>query len=399
MASFDDKCPLRIEWETRGADECPRVIVNYRIESAFMTSADNFSIDVYDTDPRRLRYLATEPVKLWLYETCQLIGRVDSVQRGHNGRMVTLRGRDYVGDILECNVDPTLAFKEGMTLEKAILLATSPCGITKVVGNDSLLHRNILTGKSVKTKAAPKDFSKLVLRDANPKKGEGIYECVNKLAARHGCMVKTYDSRNTLSLRAPLYAQAASYDLVRRYDESLAQHNFIVSATSGEDYSRMPTRAMFTAKHATSGKGSDPLLVEFPASDYLNSMGASGTEVAPKCVFERILPGKPASGIGRLYRLLAFQDEDAKNQDQLGKSALRAFSERLKDTLEYSFTVKGHRHWNTGAIWSIDTLVDVKDEACDLEENLWIAKRSHYYQAGQGAFTDGTALRIGSLQL
>lgn len=399
MSSFDDKCPLRIEFEARGPDQCPRVIVNYRIESSFMTSADNFSIDLYDDDPARLRYLATEPVKLYLYDSCQLIGRVDSVQRGHNGRMVTIRGRDYIGDILECNVDPTLAFKEGMTLEKAIQLAASPCGITKVVGNDALLHRNILTGKRVKTKAAPKDFSKLVLRDANPKKGEGIYECVNKLAARHGCMVRTYDSRNTLSLQAPQYAQAASYDLVRRYDENLAQHNFIVSATSGEDYSRMPTRAMFSAKQSSAGKGSEALKVEFPASDYLNAMGASGTETVPKCVFERILPGKPASGIGRLYRLFTFLDEDAKNQDQLGRSALRAFSERLKDTLTYSFTVKGHRHWNTGAIWSVDTIVDVKDEVCDLEEDLWIAKRDHYYQAGQGAFTDCTALRKGSLQL
>jgi len=399
MASFDDSCPLRIEFETRSPDECPRIITGYRIDSSFLTSTDTFTIDVYDTDPKRLRYLATEPVKLWLYDTCQLIGRVDAIQRGRNGLGATISGRDYIADLVECNVDPTLSIKSGMTLEKAILLATSPCGITKVIGNDSLLRRNILTGIDVKTRGKAKDFSKLEMRDLNPENGGGIYDFCNKILTRHGCTMQPASSRQELSLQAPLWDQVPSYDLIRRCDENLAQHNFIVSATSAEDYSRMPTRVLFSGTKASAGKKADPLLAEFPIEDFVAGMGDVMSEVPPKCVTERILPGKPASGIGRLYRLLAYKDEKALNKDQLARSAARALGERLKDTLEYLFTVKGHRHWNTGAIWSVDTLVNVKDEPCDLEESLWIAKRAHYFQAGQGAFTDGTAWRIGSLQL
>jgi prophage tail gpP-like protein len=80
-------------------------------------------------------------------------------------------------------------------------------------------------------------------------------------------------------------------------------------------------------------------------------------------------------------------------------AAFRAIWDRLKDTLLYKATVKGHRDPDSGALWTIDTIVNIQDEVTDVNEPMWIHKRTFRYTPGSGAETDIECWRIGALQL
>ncbi len=50
--------------------------------------------------------------------------------------------------------------------------------------------------------------------------------------------------------------------------------------------------------------------------------------------------------------------------------------------------MRGHTDPESGAIWSVNTMVEVQDDICGLNENLWIASRTFSNSGGQGAVTD-----------
>jgi len=74
---------------------------------------------------------------------------------------------------------------------------------------------------------------------------------------------------------------------------------------------------------------------------------------------------------------------------------LRAIAERIKDTLLYQCTVNGHINEESGAIYSVDTLVEVFDEVRDVFETLWVEAVTHSYQSASATSTL-TCRRVGS---
>jgi prophage tail gpP-like protein len=381
-----------LDWDTE-------LVKGYRIRSAFTRSTDDFEIVLYDTDRKKLRNLEMQPVELFINGCSQMLGRIDMSEIGGDGSAVTFRGRDYIADLVENNVDPTLKLAEGTTLDQAFLDAMSPCGITIILGDDDVLLRNVRTGKSLRSKSNSKGrLKELTVQDLKPRGGEGTYEFCNRIAARYGVMIQPGPDRSTVVVQGPQYEQDPIGKIVRTDDARQGVGNNIISATATRDYSTFPTYTLFTGRSSQAGEDTKPLQFEIDIIDVVQGAG----ELEQVLVLNDATIGgrrKPAEvkgtrlGLGQLYRLLYFRDDDSRTSEQLERAALRAFSERLRDTLVYTVTLQGHSDPMTGAVYAIDTIIDVRDEICGINEKLWVESREFAFDPQAGAVTRLTCWR------
>jgi len=415
-------------------------VTGYSISSNYLTSTDGFEFSAFDPDRSKLQNLECQPVELLIHEASQLIGRIDVSRVGDNGSAYTFSGRDYIADIVECNVDPALKITAGMNLFDAFLLAMGPVGIYEVVDDADVGLRNVRSGKTVGAKKKKRKRRKLSQADIKPEPGQGIYEFCNKIAARQGCTIQPSDRRRAVTLAQPNFDQDPLYTISRYDDPTVGQSNNVISATCARDYSRFPTFTMLSGHQAKAGVTAPVVTTTVdtlqmvtgfglgnfrPSALIINSSGVgSGDKSLNKTLdgvdfaktqapeIAAILESSihrgrrkpPASGgssfdVGKLYRLLFHRDADAKDEEQLFQGAARAIAERLKDTLEYRATLKGHVDPASGAIWSVDTIVNVSDAICNVQEPLWIAERTLRFSPQDGATTEIVAWRPGSFQI
>lgn len=397
----DSKLLIRFEVLGSGTDK----IIEWSINSAYLTSTDGFSATIFDpsldTDDNDLELA---PVTLEVDGASQGKFRVDVTTRGDKGKAVSCEGRDYIADLVECNVDPTLKITAGMSLFDAVTLAASPVGIDTVISVDDIALTNIRTGINVsKKKGHAKSLNALKAEDLKPENGQGIYEFLNKFVARQGATIQPAEDRKTLILSIPNYNQEPIGEIIRTDDTIASGRNNIVDGTgvARRDFSRFPTFGLFSGRQAASGGSSKGASREIDISE---AAFGFNPEIA-RLITDKIIPGrrKPGNsaslGNGELYRLLSHKDDDARNQLQLDKAALRAVSERLKDLLVYTVTLRGHRDPKTGAIWSIDTIVDVNDKIARVSEQLWIAERTLRFSSTDGPMTDLVCWRKGAFVL
>lgn len=373
---------------------------SYSIDSSFMTATDGFEFALWEEDRSRLYGLETEPVELILDGASQVLGRIDVTEMGGDGSAVTCRGRDYIADLTECNVDPTVKLKQGMTLAAALKLVFAPVGVTTVVDDADVAIRDVRTGVSVKGKAKP-TFQALQLEDLKPNPGEGCFEFASRLVARHGCTIQPGTTRSEIVLTAPDYAQDPLYELRRTDDVNASGGNTILSATVTRDYSKFPTYVAFDAKHTTGGDKPKALRQDYDTIALAKSIGGElGENVGRYSVTGRRLPtDTTALTGGKLYRLLYFKDDASRNKAQLTRAAMRALSERLKDTLEYRVTVRGFSDPTSGALWAVNTIVRISDAVLGVNEPLWIESRRFAFSPTAGATTELTCWRLNSFVL
>lgn len=375
MADFDDDPVFEILWENKG--KTTTRVKSYRLESSYLTAADGFDFTLYSDDPAELRQIDCQPVTLSINGFPQLLGRVEKTVRGGDGSAVQCSGRDYIADIIETNVDPSVAkVTDQTTLASFIIEVASPAGIREVVGDGAT--RSARTGYTGTTKPQAA-FGALKLNEFKAEPGTGCYDFINKVLARHGFTMQPSTRRSAVELSMPNYVQAPFY-AIRRLRRG-ANNNNVISATATRDFSSVPTEVWFTGKQGRSGESRSPmenrLFTEGQIASYIPGGGLSGGKVP-------------------FYRLLYHKDDDARNQDQIIRASWRALSERMKDTLHYSVTLKGHTDPETGLAWGIDTIVKVKDEVCEIDEPLWISSRTFSNAPGEGQRTQLECWRPGS---
>jgi hypothetical protein len=392
--SDDSKLLIRFPVQGIGTDK----ILEWSINSAYLTSTDGWSATLLDPNLESLDGFELEPVVLLVDDASQVVGRVDITTIGDKGSAETIEGRDYIADMVECNVDPTLKITQGMSLFDAITLAASPVGIDTVVSVDDIALRNIRTGIGVKAKKPPKSFQALKAEDLKPEVGQGIYEFLNKFVARHGATLQPTDSRTTVGISAPNYNQEPIGEIVRTDDTVASGRNNVISGVARRDFSRFPTFAIFNGRHAKSGASSKGASQQIDVSEAAFGFNPDIARAVTNAIIPgRRKPGNSASlGNGELYRLLSFKDDDARNAAQLEKAALRAVSERIKDLLTYNCTLRGHRDPKSGALWTVDTMVQCEDRIARVSEPMWIAERTLRFSPQEGALTDLVLWRKGA---
>lgn len=97
-----------------------------------------------------------------------------------------------------------------------------------------------------------------------------------------------------------------------------------------------------------------------------------------------------------VYKPLFYRDKDSRNDEQLDYSVRRAIAEKLRETLVYTCTVRGHIDPKSGAVWTVDTIAYVHDELEDVDEPLWISERTLVNDGTSGPTTELVLVRPGS---
>jgi prophage tail gpP-like protein len=384
--------PLSVKFERLGRET--NRIGSWFIDSDYLTSTDVFQFEYVEPDsPSLLFGLEGQPVTLSVGDAPQLVGRIDETEIGNSGAAITCDGRDYIADLVECHVDPKVVITDGMTLQAAIKLAVSTCGINIVLG-DAKVTRNARSGRNPRTGAAPKDFLPLKLKDLKPDDEQGIYDLINRLASRHGGTCQPTLKRNELNVVAPNYDQEPLYRV--RRTRAGSGGNRIKSASAKRSFARFPTYTIVR------GQGAPEATSDKPAENttFSRDSGVLTPETQAISVLGRVKPSPHgADADGRLYRLLYLHDQTAQTKTQVNAAAFRAIWDRLKDTLVYTATLQGHTDPDTGAIYTIDTVIDVQDEVAGVRENLWVKARKLGYSPQGGAETTIQCWRLGAFQL
>jgi prophage tail gpP-like protein len=373
---------LTINWANRAKSAQPRGIIGYSIDTSYLTSTDEFEIEVFDTDPARLRWLALEPVELLIHGEVALVGRIEQIERG--GGSVKLRGRDYFADIVQGELDPSVKITESQTFQETILYCAGPSGINSVVD---------FTGAGA---------ASLQPKERKPDPGQGIFDFLNQIAARLGCTLQPTANRGEVALDAPDFAQSPSGTLLRS-DDPIVQisNNVMEPTTSTEDYTRLPTHGLSSGKVAVAGENASSVQSSYNLQDVLGGISdAMLNNLSGKVDGNRRKPDAGAGDPLVLYRLLYVKDDKlSRTTEQIDHAIVRSVSERLKDTLVYSPTISGHRDETTKKVWSVNTVLDVQDSVCDIEERLWVCGRRFDYSRSSGSTTALKLWRLGAFQI
>lgn len=383
-----------------------RTISSWSISSNYLVATDEFSFTAYDSTQSNLWYLETQPVELFVNGQQQLVGRIDKTSMGgKRGQEVEFTGRDFIADLKECNVDPTVIVKDGDSIGAVFTLAASVVGIDSVVSDDDIVMRNVRSGIFVKRGKSAKAFHKKELKEYKPRKGEGLYEFFLRLIARFGATIQAGPDRSTLVITAPRYDTAPIGTLYRYVDPIQSGRNNVSDSSADRDFSSFPSFTLGIGK-ANQGADASTSAINLALDTFAFASALAGADselvkvLAEGTLAGRQIPGKAEkAGLDQLYRLLWVSDQEARTQDQLDFSVRRALAERLKETLVYTCVVRGHTDPKTGAIWSVDTMVNVEDDVCNVHEALWIAERELSYNETDGAMTRMTCYRPGSFQL
>lgn len=399
MANKDSLLTVRFEALGRETTD----VTEWSITSAYTTPTDGFSFHLYDTNRENLRRLELQPVELLVDGQSQVLGRIDMTEIGGNGSELECHGRDYLADAVECNVDPLIKIKDGDTVGNAFLSVLSTVGIDTVFDEDDISMRNVRSGINVKARKSGKAFAKAVLKEFQPKSGEGQFDFLNRLIARFGATIQPGPERSTVVLSKPNYGQDPVAKIFRSADTAISAKNNVVSSSATKDFSRFPTFTLFQGWAAAQDTKGTSLSKQWDTYELISAFMGSDSELAQiladTCLSGRIKPDSGTkAGLNQLYRLLSFKDDQARTQEQVELAALRAIAERFKDTLEYTVTLRGHADELTGAIWSVDTIIQVEDEICGVSEPLWVAERTLSYSQKEGASATLKAYRPGSFQ-
>jgi len=363
-------------------------VSGYSIKSAYTTSTDSFEFSLFDEDRSKLMRLEMQPVELLINGASQLIGRIDATEIGNDGSAVTFRGRDYIADLVECNIDPSAVVKKGMTLEDALKLIFAPVGITSIVGDDDVQLRKVRAAHPIARRSKRPGRHKNVVSDFSYSPGEGLYEFGSRLAARLGGTIQPGRNRTEIVIDEPSYDQDPTFSIICTDDATNSAANNVIGATASRDWSSFPTFSLFTNKSGAAGDTKTGL----SATKDIFQVAAQSPElleIIQGTTFSgRTKPtDKPNISNGELYRLLYHRDNDSKTQEEIDNAIARAVAERLRETLRYTVELRGHQDPNSGATWAIDTMVQVSDEIRGINETLWIHSREFTYSKGGGATT------------
>ncbi len=398
MASYTDT-GLVVKLDLKGRSFAA---IDWEIDSNYLVSTDGWRFTTYETDRSLIRNLELQPVELIVNGNSQVLGRIDTSEIGDNGSAITFSGRDYLADIVECNIDPFVKIAQGMTLGEALTLAMSPCGVDTVISDGDVAMADIRSGStSGKNKKSRRSHLKPV-EEFKPEPGMGIYEYCNKLCARLGTTIQPGPDRSTVVLSSPNFTAEPKYSIRRTDDKTSGTANNIISARASRDYSSFPTLALFTGAQTQAEKSSAPLRTILTmlvlAEGFSDELAVTVRDaIAP----ERIMPTSSGAKLPNsiLYRLLYFRDKDARTQEQLDNATMRAIAERLKATLTYEVELRGFTDPESGATWSVDTVVNIADAICGVNEPMWIYNRTFSYAPGSGARTRLKCLRLGTYQI
>lgn len=375
-------------------------VSEYSVRSDFINAVDSFSFRYFTENTTDLDNLLMQPVTFQVDGRPQVVGRIEADEVGDQGSSIACEGRDYIADLVECNIDPKFILKEGMTLLQAIVDICSPCGITGIAAPGARVDAR--TGMPGAGTQEMHRLTKKDIKDLKPVAGRGIYEVCAEILARFGLTLQPTLSRSSVAVQPPTYDKPAMGRLTRRLGD--VSKNTIVSGSRRRDYSSLPTCAVLTAKQGVPVEkgGAKGVLSRWNLADGVSDF----PEEVKRILADAVTVGRREPGIsgqipgGQLYRLLYLQDDKvSKTSEHVSHAMMRAIADRMRSTLSYRCTVRGHTNPATGYTWANDTIMDIDDDMARVHEPLWCHAVTFRGSKKEGPLTDLEFLRPWSYQV
>lgn len=374
-----------------------KIFKSFRLDSDYTKSTDSFSIEVAAPHPRYLVGMEAQPIEIYINGNPAMVGRVDRTEIRDNVAM-TISGRDYMADLVECNIDPTVKLQKGMSIRDAITIAAGPVGIKSVASAEQIALRNIRTGASLGKPPRPAAM-KAKLQKNKPDPGKGIYEYLNQICIRLGCtMQPTPNDRTQIVVSEPDNEQPPAYTIQRSIGRKESAGNNILTASASRDLSSFPTHVLVTGQAGPADNPStsiDSRPSSYASTNFDANVFTDQPRILATTTKGRIKPGQPGADNGKLYRLLYLRDKKSKDVHQLENKAYRLLANRMRDTLVYTATVQGLTTLD-GRVYAPDTVVHVKDEVTQVFEKMWVSGVTYSYSEGSGATTEIRCFRKGT---
>ena len=366
---------------------------DYSFKSDFLTPADSFHFTLgLDEnglpEPAKQALTFGARIQLLCDQRTLANGHVDifdtSADRG-SGHVVTITGRDRLGQVLDTTADPTYQLKEGGTLADLLHDMFAPFGF----GPDDFVldpeaDRNAKTGiRGTPTtrggkKKGPQPLKSFVLHQTKPYNHESVWHFTNRVAQRHGLWIRLSADGTKIIVSTPNYDQAPAYSLMRTREFS----NVLQGSRLTVDMTDQPTMIIADSFGGGGeyGKGRyraycvNPLLGFDEDGNVLPEVAAvlkkypSAYELTiPRTTFLRRAP-KLAP------RVMYLHDDESKTQLQLNAFVLREMSLLLRKAVRGKYVVEGHGQTteNGFAGFAYDTIAHVRDDAAGFDDEMWV---------------------------
>jgi prophage tail gpP-like protein len=398
--------------------------VEYEFNSHFLTATDGFSF-VLDSKARATTLSGSstgfdaidvmEPgtrVELHLNDSLQCTGYIDSVEvsaeRG-GGHTYHVQGRDSFSQIVDACADPELKIADGTFLEPAIFDLLEPFGFEEMYIDNDQAREIKSTDYRAKTRASDaKGFGRKAVRqykahETRPYPREGVFEFASRLSQRAGLWLWPSPDGKKFILARPDFKQEPKTTLQRTFFGELTN---VLSGSVKFDVSEQPTAIVADtySKGGEFGPGRAKVILQNRFVHVLNK-----PEDAPWVKYLKAgakeLPETPAgtdiTGIMIVprHRVVYMHDDESATSEQLEAFVRREMALFQRKSVVAKYTVEGHGQLTPSGYhaWTVDTTVQVKDEAARFEEVMWVLSRTFKKSRDGGTTTDLDLIRLGTL--
>lgn len=344
------------------------------MQSDFLTPCDSFQLDcgaeIAGTElAKQLR--AGTKIQIFINEQPQLTGYVDrtQVQSCRGGTRVSISGRDFLGQLVDSNVDPRMQIAKDASIETILkTVLTDQFGIEYEL-KTNYDARSICTGKKIgqKKNYTGRRSRKDPLKNVQPQDNEGAFGYLSKILTAHGYWLWAMPDGTGVVVSGPDYTQKPAFTLTTRYslnaNEKTAQNN-VIEGTAHNDETNVPSHVIVRGQGGPGGKAA-----------------IKGMAMNP--VASRFRP---------VY--IVNQTDDKLSAETRAKLFL---AKQLRNWFHYECTVAGFSQ--NGTIWAVDTVATVLDEICGVEGLMWVESRTFSKSRSSGTTTKLKLIPLGSLVL
>lgn len=292
------------------------------------------------------------------------------METSHGGGVqISVTGRDVLSPVVDSNVDPRLPVKAGLSLmDLARVLFQEHFALPITVSDDDAVivdGRNKALGKAVKAKAKKgKKKASDPQKEVYPRANEGGFQYFTRFAHRVGYHAWALPDGKGVVIGTPTYEQEPAGEL-RRLLGPAGRANTIERAKVRSDNTRVPSHVYVR------GKGSRP-------GDKSQILGFAVNEAAP------------------YFKPFYVVDDESSTREHADTVARYLLGKALREGFTYECTVRGFSDPVTGRVYTVDSVLQVKDEVCGVDGPMWVESRT-LRKSRQGTFTDLKLIPANSL--
>ena len=387
---------------------------HYSFNSNFLTPTDAFSFTIGAEridDKTKAALTVGARAALYINGNVQADGYIDAITiaaSSDSGTEFTIEGRDRLSRAVDSCADPRKTYKAAQTILQVLQDIFGPFGW---LSEDSFALDNadnvgIMAGhtRGEKSSKSKKHFGEIIksvkIHQLRPHNGEGAFAFASRLTQRHGLWIWCSADGEQLVISKPDFDQDPLYKLRRR-------RGFETNVLSGSvkfDGSSQPS-VVIADGFSGGGEFGKSRMVAYAVNPYF---GVDNDGFVLPEVLAAVKPYPDAQQITlttqpfprrtpeETARPLFMHDDESHTPEQLANFVRREMSTLMHRSLVAHYTVVGHTQ--DGAVWSVDTVVDVDDEVAGLKERMYVLGRTFAKSRQGGTTTSLELVRLNSIQ-